>query len=92
MPGPKAIRKFAFTDHALFEMARRGISEDQVAAVLAKPEQFESVRQGRMVYQSKIGYGEPSEEYILRVFVDTDRNPPQVVTAYRTSKIEKYWR
>lgn len=24
--------------------------------------------------------------------VDVDRNPPEVVTVYRTSKIEKYWR
>lgn len=30
--------------------------------------------------------------YLLRVFVDVDRDPPDVVTAYRTSKIEKYWR
>ena len=92
MPAPKPIRNFSFTDHALFEMARRGISEDQVAAVLAKPEQSESVRKGRKVYQSKLRFGEPSKEYILRVFVDTGRNPPQIVTVYRTSKIEKYWR
>jgi len=92
MPAPKPIRIFVFTDHALFEMARRGISEDQVAAVLAKPEQTESVRKGRRVYQSKINFGEPPQGYILRVFVDIDRDPPQVVTAYRTSKIEKYWR
>jgi hypothetical protein len=25
------------------------------------------------------------------VFVDIDRQPAQVVTAYRTSKIDKYW-
>lgn len=92
MPAPKPIRRFVFTDHALSEMARRGISEDQVAAVLAKPEQSESVRIGRTVYQSKLSFGEPLKEYILRVFVDTDRKPPHVVTAYLTSKIEKYWR
>jgi len=26
----------------------------------------------------------------VRVFVDVDREPPEVVTAYRTSKVEKY--
>jgi hypothetical protein len=26
------------------------------------------------------------------VFVDVHRSPPEVVTVYRTSKIEKYWR
>ena len=92
MPAAKPVHNFIFTDHALSKMARRGISEDQVAAVLVKPEQSDSVRKGRTVYQSKFSFGEPSKEYILRVFVDIDRNPPQVVTAYRTSKIEKYWR
>jgi hypothetical protein len=28
--------------------------------------------------------------YLLRVFVDTDRHPPDIVTAYRTSKLDKY--
>ncbi|GAG48402.1 unnamed protein product, partial [marine sediment metagenome] len=29
--------------------------------------------------------------YLIRVFVDGDRKPAEVVTAYRTSKIDKYW-
>jgi len=30
--------------------------------------------------------------YLLRAVVATDKEPPVVVTVYRTSKIEKYWR
>jgi len=30
--------------------------------------------------------------YLLRVFVDIDRDPAEIVTAYRTSRIAKYWR
>ncbi len=30
--------------------------------------------------------------YLAPVFVDVDRSPAEVVTAYRTSKIDKYWR
>jgi len=92
MPTPKPVQIFVYTDHAISEMARRGISKDEVAVVLAKPEQLETVRAGRTVYQSKLNLGDPLKEYVLRVFVDIDRNPPQIVTAYRTSKIEKYWR
>jgi len=33
-----------------------------------------------------------SKVYLLRVFVDIDREPPEVVTVYRTSKVRKYWR
>ena len=48
------------------------------------PEQVIPVREGRVVAQGLVG------GYLLRVFVDVDRQPPEVVTAYRTSKIEKY--
>lgn len=73
-------------------MARRQISESDVKSILLTPEQTEPVREGREVYQSRIELGEPPKTYLLRVFVDIDRKPPEVVTAYRTSKIEKYWR
>ena len=92
MPTPGAIDDLIFADHALFEMARRGISEAEVAQVLAKPEQSELVRAGRVVVQAKFNRGAPPKLYLLRVFVDIDRHPPEVVTAYWTSKVEKYWR
>lgn len=28
---------------------------------------------------------------MLRIVVDEDEQPPVIVTAYRTSKIDKYW-
>ena len=80
------------TDHAQLEMARRQISAAEVARVLAAPEQTEGVREGRAVYQSRIELGEPSETYLLRMVVDIDRQPPEVVTVYRSSKVQKYWR
>jgi hypothetical protein len=92
MPKLKPIQNFVFTGHAMTEMARRGISESEVAEVLTHPEQTEMVRSGRAVYQAKLDLGEPPKTYILRVFVEIDRTSPQVVTVYRTSKIEKYWR
>lgn len=30
--------------------------------------------------------------YLLRVMVNATREPPVVVTVYRTSKIARYWR
>ena len=73
-------------------MMRRQISEAHVAGVLAAPEQTEVVKEGRVVYQSRVQMGEPPKAYLLRIFVDTSAKPPAVVTVYRTSKIEKYWR
>jgi len=86
------IYDFIFTNHALSEMARREITEEDVRTILANPEQTEMVREGRAVYQSRLEMNKPSKKYLLRVFVDIDPNPPCVVTVYRTSKIEKYWR
>jgi len=34
--------------------------------------------------------GQPQKTYLVRVFVDVDRDPAEVVTAYRTSNIAKY--
>jgi len=92
MTGRKEIARYRLTDHAREEMARRRIGEEDVAAVLSAPEQRETVREGRDVFQSRTISGDPPKRYLLRVFVDVDRDPPEVVTAYRTSRVERYWR
>ncbi|TKB92297.1 MAG: DUF4258 domain-containing protein [Nitrospira sp.] len=89
---PQPIADYIFTDHARLEILRRGLSEEMVRAILLAPEQRIEVRPGREVLQSKISSGQPGKVFLIRVFVDIDRRPAEVVTAYRTSKIEKYWR
>ncbi len=89
---PETIPEYRLTGHARFEMARRQITESDVSQVLATPEQLEMVWEGRILYQSRIQLGKPAKNYLLRVVVDIDCEPPEVVTVYRTSKIAKYWR
>ncbi len=89
MPENSPPLEYHLTDQARFGMERRGISESEVTRVLAAPEQADLVRPGRMVYQSRT---ESGKVYLLRVFVDVDRQPAGIVTAYRTSKVEKYWK
>jgi hypothetical protein len=87
---PLPISNYLLTAHAIRELSRRALDEETVRGVLASPEQRASVRPGREVLQSRrtiLG-----REYLVRVFVDTDRQPPEVVTAYRTTKVRKYWR
>jgi len=86
------IKEFAIGEHAAFKMERRGLSVEVVGSVLNAPEQRLDVRPGRVVLQSRRLMGEPARTYLVRVFVDGDRRPPEVVTAYRTSKVAKYWR
>ena len=55
-----------------------------------KPDSVRPVRPGRVVVQRLGLAGDPPRRYLLRVFVDVDRRPPEIVTLYRTSRIEKY--
>ena len=43
-----------------------------------------------MIHQSRLRF-EDGKIYLLRVVVDENEEPPVIVIAYRTSKIEKYW-
>ena len=85
------ITEYRLTDHAQFEMKHRQITEAEIAQVLSAPEQSEIARPGRVVYQSRVEFGDPSQSYLLRVFVDIDRRPAEVITAYRTSKMMTPW-
>jgi hypothetical protein len=73
-------------------MARRGIPLALVQAVMKHPEQrlIDESRAGRWIHQSRIRF-EDGRIYLLRVVVAEDEQPPAIITAYRTSKIEKYW-
>lgn len=73
-------------------MVRRDLDVHLVDGILAAPEQWFKVRPGRVVLQSRVFMGTPEEMYLVRVFVDIERRPPEVITAYRTSKIWKYWK
>jgi hypothetical protein len=76
MASRKQIAGYRLTDPAKEEMRRRQIGEQDVADVLATPEQRETVREGREVFQSRSDSGDPPKTYLLRVFVDIDRDPP----------------
>lgn len=84
------IVEFLISAHAAFEMRRRDIDPETVRRVLGAPEGRQSVRPGRDILQSAIE--SRGKIYLIRVVVDVDRQPAEVVTAYRTSKLSKYRR
>lgn len=84
------MRDAVSSDHARSEMARRGLTELDVRRVLNAPEFVAPVRTGRIVAQGFSIVAGSEQRYLIRVFVDIDRAPPVVVTAYRTSKLAKY--
>lgn len=86
------MKKYVFTEHARFEMKRRALNEEIVIKVIDNPEQQWEIRSGRCVLQSRIIMNSSDTQYLVRVFLDIDRHPQEIVTAYKTSKVEKYWR
>jgi hypothetical protein len=85
MPG----KRIQISAHAHFEMRRRRITNAAVIAVVRHPGQVLPSKKGRHIYQSKIG---PSGRMLLRVIVKEDAQAYHVVTAYKTSKVARYWR
>ncbi len=83
------LTAWTVSEHANREMRRRNIDRELLETVLSAPEQTISVSPTRVVMQSR--HARRERTYLLRVFVDIDRNPPVVVTAYLTSKVDKYW-
>ncbi|MGA2052352.1 MAG: DUF4258 domain-containing protein, partial [Opitutales bacterium] len=77
------------SNHALAEMLRREIPQAVLEAVLETPEQIVPEISGVVCYQSRVTMNQ--KPYLLRVIVNETRQPPLVVTVYRTSKIAKYW-
>ena len=89
---PEPVEDFVISGHARFEIERRSISDEVVRQILASPEQRFPAREGRVVLDSRLMMGTPAKMYLVRVVVDVDRRPAEVVTVYRTTKLDKYWR
>ena len=88
---PEAVNDYVLTPHASREIARRGLSLATIQTVLTAPEQRIELRPGRVVLQSRMADAS-GRTFLLRAVVDIERRPAEVVTAYRTSKVVKYWR
>jgi hypothetical protein len=81
-----------WTDHALEQVTRRGLPLDLVEETLRVPDRVvPSGVEGRDVAEKK--YRDASGRlYLLRVVFEHDAEGMVVVTAYRTSRLSKYWR
>jgi hypothetical protein len=82
---------FRITGHAEREIVRRGIPREFLEQNLAQPQQIVEAYAGRKTYQSRFDFG-GGRTYLLRAIVSEEEGSLVVVTAYRTSKISKYWR
>ena len=82
------MANFAFSIHALEQMENRNISQEIVKEVLAFPDKIENEFEHQIVYQKTINFIDGN--FLVRVFVNAEKEPNLVKTIYRTSKFEKY--
>jgi hypothetical protein len=80
--------KYVFSKHADEQITKRNISRTIVDNVIANPGKIIMYDNCTKVFQSIID--EKENKYLYRVFVNICKNPALIITAYKTSKIEKY--
>ena len=73
-----------FTKHILERLKARNISKDDILDTLNNPESVMSDSYGNLIAQKM------TDKYLLRVFYYLDGDIKVVITAYKTSKIDKY--
>ncbi len=83
------MNKFELSFHAIEQMKIRGVPEEIVFDVLENPDKIDFEEEGQLIYQ-KVVLFEGLKQYLVRVFVNSDKSPNLVKTVYRTSKISKY--
>ena len=82
---------FKFSKHAESELVLRQIPRAFAEEVLRQPQQIVPERSPKKAYQSQVDFGS-GRMFLLRVIVDDTVEPAMVVTVYRTTKINKYWK
>lgn len=78
--------KIKFIEHALERIKERGITKDEVIDAISEPDYVGKGYGGREVAQ-KLTDGK-----LLRVIYEKHGDEIIVITAYKTSKVEKYLR
>ncbi|MCE5239194.1 DUF4258 domain-containing protein [bacterium] len=82
---------YRLSRHAQQECERRRIPLSVVDAVVSEPQQVVPERDGKRAYQSRVTLDD-GRTFLVRAIVDDSERPATVITVYRTTKIEKYWR
>jgi Domain of unknown function (DUF4258) len=80
------------TEHARWQAQRRGLQESTILQVATAPEQVVQIGPHSEIRQSRFNDPTVGKPYLVRVVVATGTETLKVITVYRTSKINKYWR
>jgi len=84
--------KIIFSEHALFEIEFRKIKKEDIEHLIKNPMQKMPAKKNRIIMQSRYYDNKENKEMLLRVIGEESENEFHVVTVYKSSKIEKYWK
>ena len=84
------MKKIEIIPVARKKLKRRNITEDWIIETINSPMQVVEGYGGRKVAHRK--YTIKNKEYLLRVIYEDKEEVNEVITAYLTSQIERYWK
>ena len=79
---------YIFSEHANQQIAARNLNMQLIVDAIAAPD-FIQEEDGLTVYMKVVI--EVQKSYLLRIFINKNKEPNVVVTVYKTSKIKKYY-
>lgn len=87
-----AIVRLVLTQHAREAAARRHIDEDLIRRVAERPRQRLPRPAGGLVLQEKFFDAKLGKTMLLRIIAHETPEELRILTVYKTSRIEKYWK
>jgi hypothetical protein len=78
--------EYLISIHCLEQIKLRGVTVDELNSVLEKPDLVLEQGNENTVYQALT----IDNNFLIRIFVNTLKQPNLIITAYKTSKISKY--
>jgi hypothetical protein len=79
---------FHYSKHSLEQIKLRELDQGIIDELLDCPVQTIKQDKHSVFYQKLIREG--NKQYLYRILVNIEKQPQLVITAYKTSKIEKY--
>jgi len=83
--------RIQFSEHALERMRSRNLTTDQIKEAIKNPDQQFRNQIGIVIHKI-LNENESPQKLLLRVFYKEDEDRIVIISAYKTSNIEKYWK
>jgi len=85
-----SIKRIIYSEHAKNQLVERKISIQLIEKILLEPQQILEVKSNRKIAHRVFKID--NQNFLLRVIFEDYGTRLEVITAYLTTKIDKYWR